>query len=472
MSKIANHLRTLAIAVLILLTGSAFAAREAPELKQLRDQLKKAQEAEDNPAIIELSRRIVVIAPNDSNSWDTLARTQLEREDLDGLERTLDTWQKAFKQPAAAIEDFRGALCFKRKNYQCAEQNWLAFIATKPPRSDVAGAYDNLALLCAEQARWADHAAYRTKAIAAQDTTARRVLRAVAFLRLHNWDAAYADMAKANKMDATDPQVKEWLPEFERLQRFLPQIKALDTQIAKSPNDIAPLFERARALILAGRPLLAIDDAARAFKLQPASMRARIELAEALLDAGQAEDAAKLEVDRYLRRGEDKLATASSSSRAHVSDEALRELGRLDSRLSANPKDADALIARAKILRDLRQFTLALADANAALAINDKSAAAHFEAAQDLDGLDRHKEALLHARIATELDPNDSNMWFFRGVLERQRADFAAAVASQTRSIEISESLSALTEREQCQRRIGKTAEADADLRRLQELKP
>jgi tetratricopeptide (TPR) repeat protein len=222
------------------------------------------------------------------------------------------------------------------------------------------------------------------------------------------------------------------------------------------------LLERARVFILAGRPLLAIDDAERAFKLQPASMRARIELAEALLDAGQAEDAQKLQVDRFLRRGEDKL----------VSDEALKELGTLDARLSANAKDADALVARAKILRALRQFTLALADANAALAINNKSAAAHFEAAQDLDGLDRQKEALLHVRIATELDPHNPDMWFFRGVLERQRADFARAITSQTRAIEINESLVALNEREQCQRRIGKTAEADADLRRIQELTP
>ena len=413
------------------------------------------------------------IAPNDSDTWDMLAQTQLESEELDGLERTLNEWQKASRRPTAAIEDFRAGLCFKRKDYQCAEQHWLAFIATKPPRADVATDYDNLAELCAAQARWADHAAYRTKAIAAQDTAARRVLRAVAFLRLHNWDAAYADMAKANKMDATNPQVKQWLPEFERLQKFLPQIKPLDAQIAKSPNDDAGLLlERARVLILAGRPLLAIDDAERAFKLQPASMRARIELAEALLDAGQAENAAKLDVDRYLRRGEDKLATASPSRGGHVSDEALRELGTLDARLSANPKDADALIARARILRDLRQFTLALADANAALAINDKSAAAHFEAAQDLDDLDRQKEALLHARVATELDPHNSNIWFFRGTLERQRADFAGAVASQTRSIEISESLVALSEREQCERRIGKTNEADADLRRIQELAP
>jgi len=458
-------LRTLAIAVLTLLAGTALAAAEAPGLQQLRTQLKTAQEANDKPAIIELSRRIVAIAPNDSDTWDTLAQTQLETDDLDGLGRTLDAWRKAFQRPPAAIGDFRAGLCFKRGDYQCAEQHWLAFIATKPSAADVATNYDNLAELCAAQARWADHASYRTKAVAAQDTAARRVSRACAFLRLHKWDAAYADMAKANKMDATDAQVEEWLPQFERLQQFLPQIKPLDAQIAKSPNDPAVaglLLERARVFILAGRPLLAIDDGERAFKLQPASMRPRIELAEALLDAGQPENAAKLDVDRYLRRGEDK----------HVSDQALRELGMLDARLSANPKDADALVARARILRALRQFTLALADANAALATNDKSAAAHFEAAQDLDGLDRQKEALLQARIATELDPQNSNLWFFRGVLERQRADFAGAVGSQTRSIEISESPVALSEREQCERRIGKTAEADADLRRIQQLAP
>src|SRR5215468_755707 len=430
MSKIANHLRTFAITVLILLAGSAFAAREAPQLQQLRDQLKKAQEAEDKPAIIELSQRIVAIAPNDSNTWDTLAQTQLESEELDDLERTLDAWQKAFKKPPPAIEDFRAGLCFKRKDYQCAEQHWLAFIATKPPAADVATAYDNLAELCAAEERWADHAAYRTKAVAAQDTAARRVARACAFLRLHKWDAAYADMAKANKMDATDPQVKEWLPQFERLQQFLPRIKPLDTQIAKSPNDVGLLLDRARLFTLAGRPLVALDDAERAFKLEPSSMRARIQTAEALLEVDRADDAAKLDVSIDLIRGKDRPVT----------DEVLRQLAALDSRISQNPKDIDALIARAKILGQLRQFTLSLADANAALAIDDKSAAAQFEVARDLDALGKGKEALLHACVATDLDPNDPTKWYFRGVLERQRADFMQAIASQARSIEISES--------------------------------
>jgi hypothetical protein len=461
-AKIAHQLRTLGIAVLTLLAGTALGAAEAPELQQLRTQLKTAQDANDKPAIIELSRRIVAIAPNDSNTWDTLAQTQLENEDLDGLERTLGAWEKSFRRPPAAIDDFHASLCFKRKDYRCAEQHWLAFIATKPSAADVATDYDNLAELCAAQARWADHAAYQTKAVAAQDTAARRVLRAVAFLRLHKWDAAYSDMAKANKMDATDVQVKEWLPQFERLQQFLPRIKPLDVQIAKSPNDVGLLLDRARVFTLAGRPLLALDDVERAFKLEPASMRARIQTAEALLEVDRADDAAKLEVSGDLIRGKDRLVT----------DNVLRELGALDSRLQQNPKDIDALVARAKILGQLRQFTLSLADANAALLINDKSAAAHFEAARDLDALDREKEALFQARIATELDPNDSTKWFLRGVLERQRTDFTAAIASQTRSIEISESLVALSERERCERRVGKVAEADADLRRIHELAP
>src|SRR5438270_12932441 len=204
-------------------------------------------------------------------------------------------------------------------------------------------------------------------------------------------------MAKANKMDATDPQVKEWLPQFERLQPFLPRIKQLDTQIAKSPNDVGFLLDRARLFTLAGRPLLALDDAERAFKLQPTSMRARIQTAEALLDTDRADDAAQLGVGKNLQREEDK----------HVSEQALEILGKLDTRVLANSKDADSLVARSKILRELRQYALALADARAALAINDKSADAHFEAAQDFDRLDQQKEALSHARIPTELDPKD-----------------------------------------------------------------
>ena len=446
---------------LLLCVGHLVEGRaEDQQVAQLRTQLEAAKAAEDKPAIIELSRRILAITPNDPQLWQMLAQTQLETEDLDRLEQTLDAWEKAVKRPASSIEDFRGALAFKRKDYQNTEKHWLAFVGMKPRPSDAATGYDNLANLCAEQARWEDHAAYRTKAIAAKDSAARRVARACGYLRLHKWDAAYADMAKANKMDSSDSDVKEWLPQFEQLRRFLPQIKTLDAQIFKSPNNIELLLQRARLFTVAGRPLLALDDAERAFKLQPASMRARIQTAEALLDTNREDDAAKLEVGKNLERQEDK----------HVSDEALDILGKLDKRLQANPKDAEALVARSKELKELGQLTLALADARAALAIDDKSADAHFEAARDLDRLNQQTEALSHARIATQLDPKDPEKWFYVGVLERQRANLPAAIESQTRSIEISESFVALSEREQCERRIGKISEADADLRRIRDL--
>ena len=428
----------------------------------MRTQLQAAEDAADKPAIIELSRRILAITPNDSNVWDTLAQTELETEDLDRLEQTLDAWQKAVRHPPAAIEDFRGDLSSRRKDYQNAERHWLAFLASKPLPAGAATVCDNLANLCAAQERWEDHAGYRTKAIAAQDSATRRVARAIAFLRLHKWDAAYADMAKANKMDATDPEVKEWLPQFERLRGFLPQIKALDAQIAKSPKDAGLLLERARIFTLAGRPLLALDDAQRALKLQPASMRARVQTAEALLDTGRPEDAAKLQVNDKLTRAEDK----------HVSEEILRRLGAIDALLVRDPHDVRALTARADNLALLKQFTLALTNAQAAVAIDDKSAAAHFAAATTFYNLGNLKEALAEIRTATELDPNDPIKWFCRGITEAGRADFPAAIQSQTRSLNIHETAIALREREKCERRIGKTSEADADLRRINELGP
>ena len=430
------------------------------DVSQLRKQLAVAEDADDKPTIIELNRRIVAIVPSDSNAWENIAQGQFEIEDYDRLGETLKAWQKAVKRPPAAIEDFRGDLAVKLKDYANAERHWLAFLARKPSPGNVAAIYDKLANLCADQSRWADCASYDAKAIAAEDSASRRVAHACVLLRLRQWDAAYAEMAKANKIDSTDAEVKKWLPQFERLGEFLPQIRTLDAQIKKSANDSALLLDRARLFTLAKRPLLALDDCERAMKLQPASMRARIQTAEALFDVGQPDDAAKLQVNSKLARDKEN----------QVSDQALRELSNEDTQIAQDPGNAEPLAARAKTLRDLRQLPLALADARAALAIDDKLAAAHFEAARDLDALDQSKEALVHAVKATELNPNDGEAWYYRGVLEAERADFPAAIESLTRSLKLGETLEALRKRENCQRRIGRIDNANADLKRIREL--
>ncbi len=401
-------------------------------------------------------------SPNDSGTWETLARTQLEIEDFDRFAETLAAWEKGVKKLPAGIEDFRGDLNAHQKDYKGAERHYLAFIARKPSASDAADVYDKLADLCVEQDRWADNAAYRSKAIAAKESSARRVDYACALLRLHKWNAAYAEMAKANKLKPDGAEVKEWMPQFEKLQDFLPRIKAIESRIAKSPNDFNLLLERAHLFTLAQRPLLALDDCEKAAKLEPTSMRARIQTAEALLDLSRDDEAAKLQVSKNLVR----------EQAGHLSDQSLGELANEDLLIAQNADNPEPLAARSKTLRQLNQFTLALADARAALALDDKSAAAHFEMAHDLDGLGRIAEAVNHIIKVTELTPTNAVMWYYRGVLEARRANLAAAIESQTRSLAIRESAVALKAREEAQRRVGKVQEADADLRRLNELEP
>jgi len=98
------------------------------DVSQLRKQLVVAKEADDKPAIIELNRRIVAIAPNDSDAWENIVQGQFEIEDYDRVGETLEAWQKAVKRPPAAIEDFRGDLAVKLKDYANAERHWQWFV--------------------------------------------------------------------------------------------------------------------------------------------------------------------------------------------------------------------------------------------------------------------------------------------------------------------------------------------------------
>ena len=154
----------------------------------------------------------------------------------------------------------------------------------------------------------------------------------------------------------------------------------------------------------------------------------------------------------------------------HVSERKLDLLADEDAQISHEPKNAAPLAARAETLRYLHQYALALADARTALALDDKSVAAHIEAAENLDQLDQSKEALAHITRATELNPKDSAAWFHRGNLEARRANYPAAIESYSRSLEHGESIETLRAREKCERRTGQVDKADADRKRIREL--
>src|ERR1700759_2072436 len=105
-------------ALTVFLLGMASVPLHAAEvnLPVLRKQLQTAQEASDNPAVVELSRRIVEADPNDSETWEKLATKQLEIEDLDRCAATLDTWQARVRPRPKIIDDLRGDLAMARKD--------------------------------------------------------------------------------------------------------------------------------------------------------------------------------------------------------------------------------------------------------------------------------------------------------------------------------------------------------------------
>jgi tetratricopeptide (TPR) repeat protein len=123
-------------------------------------------------------------------------------------------------------------------------------------------------------------------------------------------------------------------------------------------------------------------------------------------------------------------------------------------------------------LFQIGQYALALADAQTALKLDPDSASAHLQAANALASLGRAQEAIAHAEKATLLSPGDPAGWYYRGLLEANRANFDAAIQCQSRSLAIRESSAALLAREKCERRIGRIADADVDAQRLKQLPP
>jgi tetratricopeptide (TPR) repeat protein len=448
--------RRLTLSLFVALVGVVRGA--TGDLKELRAQLERADQAQDKPAVVEISRRILSIAPRDEDAWERLVATELKLGDLDRCEESLVQWTKANPKAPAGIDDYWGDLLVRRKDYPNAERHWLAFLARKPAPGDAAAMYDKLADMCQTQQRWQDFATYSAKAVSAEDSAGRRLIHAIALLHLRQWDLAFAELAKAQLQDSTNPQLKQFLPSFERLS--LPRIKALDTQIRQTSDNAGLMLDRARLFTLAEMPGLALDDAKRAMSRQPNWMRARIQTGEALLDDKRIDAAAAIEVSRNLMRGKD----------GHVPDQALRELSEADIALTSDPANAEALSNRSRTLRGLNQFVLALADAKAAIATNDNSATAHAEAAFSLKELNQTGEALQQAVRATDLNPRDPTTWFCRGIMEAARADLAAAITSQTRALKLRESLRALRERERCARQSGQIDLANSDLQRIQQL--
>ena len=168
----------------------------------MRKQLQAAEEASDNPAIVELSRRIVDADPNDSETWETLATKQLELDDLDRCAATLDAWQAHVHPRPKKIDDLRGDLAMARKDDQSAEQ-LLAFVHCRGSRRRRTS-WRNSRSSANTAEHWQEAVDWRTRALVQNKTAAGLIARANDYVELRAWDKAFADVNKANAIDPSD----------------------------------------------------------------------------------------------------------------------------------------------------------------------------------------------------------------------------------------------------------------------------
>jgi tetratricopeptide (TPR) repeat protein len=210
-------------------------------------------------------------------------------------------------------------------------------------------------------------------------------------------------------------------------------------------------------LLRGGDAELACDDAAAAARLARWAVRPVLFQGGALIALDRTDEAEKLGVRKSLRV-------------ESLSSEFLETISRLDSEISAERTNAELFTARAWQLNDIGQPGLALQDAQTALRLDPKSAGACVESGYALMKLGREPEAFEVVKRATELDPNFSTAWQYRGELEMVRVDYVTAIESLTRALTINQTVAALQKREECYRRVGLFVKADQDKRALEDL--
>jgi tetratricopeptide (TPR) repeat protein len=447
-------------AVALLLTTVALLALPAchraasKEEKALRAELRKAIDEQAYERAADLARRHLKLKPHDNGTWDRLVRAQFGMRDLAGVKQTLDEWRRTVPQPSLNLEEYAGDLAAAEKNDAAAIEAWKKVAGADPRNIRV---LEKIARLEKRRQFWTKEDAAWSALIAAQESAVARINRALCRRRLHRWHDAFEDLEKARALAADDPEVQRGAKLLERTGKFLVEIRELDSALAVSPSDAGLLADRALLFLRAEDPELALEDAEAAGKIGTWAIRPKLFQALALIALGRADECEMLSVQTFIRL-------------EALTPEFLETIGRLDSEISAERNNAELYVSRAWQLNEIGQPALGLQDAETAAKLDPKAAGASAEASYALTKLGRAPEALEQIKRATELDPNFSTAWQYRGELEMVRGETLSAIDSFTHALETNQTVTALQKREQCYRRLGLLVKAEQDRRASEEL--
>jgi tetratricopeptide (TPR) repeat protein len=438
--------------LLSILTGCK--KQSSREGKTLRMQLAHELRQHSYDAALPIARRLVQLNPHDYNAWKRLAQTELRLHDLDGLSRTLEEWRKTVPTPPPRIIEFEGDLANEKHDSERARQNWERALEVEPKNKRV---LKKIAVHYQSRQQWAKAVAAWSGLLKRQDDAVGWINLAVCQRRLHDWDHAFQDWHRAQHLAPDDPEVRQWSKMFEKISKFLDQIRELDAKLRAVQNDANLLADRALLLLRADDPELALDDCETAEALAPWAVRPKLFQAIALIALNRASECERLSVRQPFRL-------------EMLTPEFLETMSRLDSAIAVERNNPDHFAARSWQLNEIGQPLLALQDAEKAVRLDQRSGSAWTEVSYSLMKLGRPKEAFEQIKRATELDPNLPSAWQYRGELEMSAGNNMAAIESFSRSLAIERTATSLQKREECYRRAGLTARADEDHRALDEL--
>ena len=448
------HSTALALVITGLIAFAGCDRASSGKQKALRAELNQALDEQSYGKAADLAQRLLKLNPQDNGSWDRLLRAQFGLRDPAGVKQALEEWRRVVSKPSPKLEEYTGDFAADQQDAAAAVLAWTKTIAVEPKNIRV---LEKIARMEKSQHHWTEEDAAWTSYLETQESAMARIARAFCRRRLHRWHDAFEDLKRAKELAPDDPEVQRGSKLFEKMGAFLADIRELDASLAVSPNDPGLLADRALLFLRSEDFEMALVDSDEAAKWGPWAMRPRLFQAIALIGLERSDECEKIAVRKSIRLHA-------------LTPEFLETISRLDSEISVERSNADLYVARAWQLNEINQPALALQDAENATRLNQKSAEASAECAYALQKLGRADEALARIKQATDLEPNFSTAWQYRGELEMERGETLSAIESLSHAIDTTPTGTALQKREQCYRRLGMIVKAEQDRRAREEL--
>ena len=315
---------------------------QAPPFANWLDQ---AQRDRDWATAAEVAARWLTAEPNRKGLHEHIARARLELGDLKRAEEQLTLWEASLAAPTAESLALRGDLAFANDHHESnkARAFWTQSYASEPS-PDIGRKLLNSRLWKADERLLYEQ--WLLRIAKNHPSTHSLTLAAEAHLRQRDWQALTQTIASLNEI-----ATRSAISTATRLQKTLDRRVLLaghDQEIINQPSGVA-FSKRADFLITRGWNQLALEDTIQALAIAPRSVFPKLIQARCLRAQGHWDQIKTL-----------KVATHKDAIKLNSTQYATLLL--LDSQTRQGAIDPQTFKQRARLLLELGQPTLALAD--------------------------------------------------------------------------------------------------------------